>query len=119
MNNKEFAEQLENRTIQFAIKIIKLSSSIPYNSENKVIKNQISKSGTSIGANYREANRARSKADFVNKIRICESEASETLYWLEIIFNLKITGSVALNLVTAEAKEILAIFTTISYKLKL
>jgi four helix bundle protein len=50
-----------------------------------VIKNQITKSGTSIGANYREANRARSKADFRNKIKICESEASETVYWLELI----------------------------------
>ena len=50
-----------------------------------MIRNQLTKAGTSIGANYREANRARSKADFRNKISICEGEASETKYWLEIM----------------------------------
>jgi len=58
---------------------------IPLSQESKVIKNQLTKSGTSMGANYREANRSRSKADFKSKIRICESEVSETQYWLEII----------------------------------
>ena len=53
------------------------------------MKTQLTKAGTSIGANYREANRSRSKADFRNKIEICESEASETEYWLEIILDLK------------------------------
>jgi len=85
MNNKEFGKELEKRTKTFAISIIKLSSSLPYTPEGKVIRNQITKSGTSIGANYREANRARSKAVFTNKIKISESEASETVFWLEII----------------------------------
>ncbi len=85
MDNKEFGKVLEARTKQFAIKIIKLSGNIPSSSEGKVIKNQITKSGTSIGANYREANRSRSKADFSNKIKICEGEANETVYWLELI----------------------------------
>ena len=53
-----------------------------------MIKYQLTKSGTSIGTNYREANRSRSKADFANKIKICENEASETVYWLEIITDL-------------------------------
>jgi four helix bundle protein len=65
-----------------------LSASLPDTPEARVIRNQITKSGTSIGANYREANRARSKADFKNKIKICESEASETQYWLEMISEL-------------------------------
>jgi four helix bundle protein len=77
MENKEFSKQLEIRTKNFAIQIIILSTIIPNTLESKVIKYQITKSGTSIGANYREANRAKSKADFINKIRICESEASE------------------------------------------
>lgn len=77
MDNKEFSKQLELRTKQFAISIIKLSTSLSNMVECNVIKNQITKSGTSIGANYREANRSRSKADFKNKISICESEASE------------------------------------------
>ncbi|MCP3931954.1 MAG: four helix bundle protein [Bacteroidetes bacterium] len=89
MENKEFGKQLEIRTKKFAISIIKLSISLPNTREGKVIKNQLTKSGTSVGANYREANRARSKADFRNKIKISESEASETVYWLEIIKELK------------------------------
>jgi len=69
MKNKEFSKQLEKRTKDFAISIIKLSVELPFSSEGKVLKNQITKSGTSIGANYREANRSRSKADFKNKIK--------------------------------------------------
>lgn len=89
MENKEFAKQLEKRTKTFAIRIIKMSSILPNTPEGRVIRNQITKSGTSVGANYREANRSRSKADFSNKISIAESEASETVYWLEIIEELK------------------------------
>jgi four helix bundle protein len=79
MDNKEFAKQLEKRTREFAVRIIRLSSTLPNAPEARVIRSQITKSGTSIGANYREANRARSKADFKNKIKICESEASKTI----------------------------------------
>ena len=85
MNNKEFAKALEKRTRKFAVNIIRLSAKLPNTPEGKVVKNQITKSGTSIGANYRESNRSRSKADFRNKIKICTSEASETQYWLEVI----------------------------------
>ncbi len=85
MNNKEFSKILERRTRAFAFKILKLSSSLPNTPEGKIIRYQLSKSGTSIGANYREANRSRSKADFTNKIRICEGESSETVFWLELI----------------------------------
>ncbi len=88
MDNKEFSKKLESRTKQFAISIIRLSVSLPRTEEAKVIRNQITKSGTSIGANYREANRSRSKADFSNKIKICESEASETSYWIELIMEM-------------------------------
>jgi len=70
MQNKEFSKKHEQRTRQFALKIIKLSCSFPDYPEGRVIRHQITKSGTSIGANYREANRARSKADFANKIKI-------------------------------------------------
>jgi four helix bundle protein len=64
MDNKEFSQTLEKRTRLFAVSIINLSALLPNTQEGKVIKNQITKSGTSIGANYREANRSRSKADF-------------------------------------------------------
>ena len=119
MENKEFSKQLEKRTKNFAINIIKLSVTIPSTSEGKVIKNQVTKSGTSIGANYREANRARSKADFKNKIKICESEASETVYWLEIIDSLKWLETNKIELTIKEASELVAIFTSIGKKLKL
>lgn len=85
MGRKEFAKDLEKRTRKFAVGIICLSTTLPNTPEGRVIRNQITKSGTSIGANYREANRSRSKADFRNKIKICESDASETQFWLEVI----------------------------------
>ena len=118
MNNKEFAKQLEARTKKFAIEIIKLSTSLPDTPEGKVVKYQITKSGTSIGANYREANRSRSIADFNNKIAICESEASETAYWLEIINELRWTTNNNVQLNLTEANELIAIFTSIGNKLK-
>lgn len=119
MDNKEFGIQLEKRTKKFAIDVIKLSSSLPVTAEGKVIKNQLTKSGTSIGANYREANRSRSKADFLNKIRICESEASETIYWLEILKDLDWIGIKKIELIISEVNELLAIFTSIGKNLKL
>ena len=119
MDNKEFSKQLEDRTKKFAISIIRISASLPDLTECRVIRNQITKSGTSIGANYREANRARSKPDFINKIKICESEASETIFWLEIIEDLNWINTQKTESIISEANEILAIFTSIGKKLKL
>ena len=110
MDNKEFGIKLEKRTGKFAFLIVKLSGSLPKSSEGNVIRNQITKSGTSIGANYREANRARSKADFSNRIKICESETSETIYWLNLIDDLKWADSTKLKFLISEANEFLAIF---------
>jgi four helix bundle protein len=119
MENKEFSKKLEKRTKAFAIMIIRLSTNLPNTIEGKIIRNQLTKSGTSIGANYREANRARSKADFKNKIKICESEANETCYWLEIISDLTWLEFQLLEPVLTEANELLAIFTSIGKNLKL
>jgi len=118
MDNKEFGRQLENRTKKFAISVIRLSSSIPGTTEGRVIRNQFTKSGTSIGANYREANRARSKADFFSKIKICESESSETAYWLEIIHELNWIEKSRTEELLAETNELLAIFTATGKTLK-
>jgi len=117
INNKEFAKELEKRTRKFAARIIYLSSQLPNSPEGKVIRNQITKSGTSIGANYREANRARSNADFKNKIKICGSEASETQYWLEVIAEAELLSWEHIRLDYEECSELLAIFTSISIKL--
>jgi len=118
MQNKEFGKLLEMRTKKFAISIIRLSSDLPQNVEGKVIRNQITKSGTSIGANYREANRSRSKPDFGNKISICESESSETGYWLEIIDEMNWVEKQKIDPVQNESNELLAIFTSIGKNLK-
>ncbi len=113
MDNKEFGRKLEKRTREFAVRIIRLSVKLPNTPEGKVVRNQLTKAGTSIGANYREANRARSKADFRNKISICESEASETQYWLEIIRDMKWISRDYLEPEWKECGELLAIFTSI------
>jgi four helix bundle protein len=113
---KKFGRDLEERTRRFAVLIIKLAVGLPANIEANVIRNQIVKSGTSIGANYREANRSRSRADFRNKIRICESEAGETQYWLEIINGMNWPAKDKWQEAFVECGELLAIFTTIARK---
>ena len=113
MDNKDFAQKLEARTRQFAVTVIRLSSRLPRTPEGQVVKNQITKAGTSIGANYREANRARSKPDFRNKIKICESEASETQYWLELISDMGWLPEDEIEPVFNECSELLALFTSI------
>ena len=113
MKDKEFSKKLESRTKKFAVSIIRLSSGLPKTPEGLVVRNQITKSGTSIGANYREANRARSRADFKNKIKICESEASETQYWIEVIVMAKWLSREQVKSEYDECSELLAIFTSI------
>jgi four helix bundle protein len=68
VENKEFGKALEARTLKFAVSIIKLAARLPNSPEGKAVRTQITKSGTSPGANYREANRSRSKADFKSRI---------------------------------------------------
>ncbi len=113
MDNKDFSKKLEERTKKFAVRIIQLSRALPNTPEGLVVRNQITKSGTSVGANYREANRARSRADFKNKIKICESEASETQYWIEIILDVGWLTLKKVKDVQDECNELLAIFTSI------
>ena len=113
MDNKEFSKDLEKRTREFAIAIIHLSTKLPSTPEGMVIRNQITKSGTSVGANYREANRAKSRADFKNKIKLCESEGTETQYWLEVITGVKLLPWKDVKPDYDECSELLAIFTTI------
>jgi four helix bundle protein len=116
MHNRQFSRELEKRTREFAVRIIRLATNLPNTPEGRVIRNQITKSATSIGANYHEANRARSKADFKNKIEICESEASETKYWMEIISDLQWLKPGQFENEFIECTELLAIFTSIGKK---
>ena len=76
---------LKDRTKQFSLRVIKLSSSLPNTLAAQVIGRQLVKSGTSVGANYRAACRARSRAEFTAKLGIVEEEADESAFWMEII----------------------------------
>ena len=116
MDIRDFAKELEKRTLEFAIQIVRLSTTLPNTPEAKVVRNQITKCGTSIGANYREANRSRSKADFRNKITICEAEASETQYWMEVIVEMGWKSYDQVKSEYKECSELLAIFTSIGKK---
>lgn len=96
--------------------MIRLSGKLPNSIECKVIRNQVTKAGTSVGANYREANRSRSKADFKSRIRTCESEASEAQYWLQIITEAEFAPQSDVKPIYDECSELLAIFTAIGRK---
>ncbi len=78
-------QDLRKRTKDFALRIVKLYSALPKSSVAQVLGKQILRSGTSVGAQYREACRAKSNADFVNRIEGALQELDETLYWLELI----------------------------------
>ncbi|HOZ30372.1 MAG TPA: four helix bundle protein [Bacteroidales bacterium] len=118
MTNKEFAKKLEKRTIDFAIMILNLCAKLPDTTEAKIVRYQLAKAGTSVGANYREANWGRSKADFKSRIGISESESSESAYWLEIISRMKWLEENEVIPALTEAKELLAIFTSIGNNTK-
>ena len=113
MSNKEFSINLENRTKKFAVAIIQLCNQFKSVPAAKVIGYQIIKSATSIGANYREANRPVSKADFKNKVSICVKEAAETQYWLELLIEANLSDEQSLQKLHKECSELLALFTSI------
>ena len=117
MTNKEFAKKLEKRTRQFAVRIIKLSQKLPNSPEARVIRTQITEAATSVGANYREANRARSKADFRNKMQISEGECSETQFWQQVIIDTEMLTWKEVKPEYDEASELLAIFTSALHSL--
>ena len=96
----------------FAVRIIELTRFLQEEKHEKVLSQQILRSGTSIGANARERKNAQSKADFVNKLSIALKEADETQYWLEILYESKIIEQKQFNLLNEELKEIIAIITS-------
>jgi four helix bundle protein len=110
-------KDLEQRTKRFGLAVIRFCSSLPRTREADVLGKQLLRSATSIGANYREANRGVSRADFANKIGTVQKEASETQYWLELLIESEIAKKRAVML-HKEATELLAIFTSIGKKLK-
>ncbi|MBA4311276.1 MAG: four helix bundle protein [Chlorobiaceae bacterium] len=104
------AEQLKERTKQFAIRIVNLFRSLPKEEEARIIGKQLIRSGTSVAANYRAACRARSKAEFISKMGIVVEEADETVLWLELLIDTKIIKKEKMSNILLEANELLAIF---------
>lgn len=103
------AEQMKLRTKAYAIRIVSLVEALPNTRTCSRLGQQLLDAGTSVGANYRAACRAKSRADFINKLRIVEEECDETLYWMEVLIE---TGNLKASRVQdlmSEGKQILAI----------
>lgn len=116
--NSEQPQDLRTRTTDFALRIIKLYTSLPKSTEAQVMGKQVLRSGTSIGAHYREGHRAKSDADIVNKFETALQELDETDYWLELLVKAQILPAQKVNPLRKETSELLAIFTTIVTKIK-
>jgi four helix bundle protein len=112
MQNEE--KDLAARTKNFARRIIRLYAALPKETVAQVLGRQVLRSGTSVGANYREANRSRSKAEFISKVGDCLKEADETAYWLELLADEKIVSKNRLEPLLQETNELIAILVTIS-----
>lgn len=104
-------QQLKDRTKKFAIETILTLRKLPKNVENEVISKQLIKSSTSVAANYRATCRSKSKADFINKIKIVEEEADESSFWMEVITEIDSSQSKNFKSLLNEAGELTAIFT--------
>lgn len=110
--------ELEKRTKQFALRVIAFVATLPPTKACAIIEYQLVKAGTAVGANYREANRAESRADFIHKIGIVEKEASETCFWLELCDEAVFGNVTQRNRLLKESRELLAIFTSIGRSTK-
>jgi four helix bundle protein len=108
------ADELRTSTKKFGLRVIKLVDSLPSTQTGRVIGNQMLRSALSVGANYRAACRARSKADFISKVGIAIEEADETLYWMEMLEEAGLVPKENLKLLTQEANELVAILTASS-----
>ncbi len=107
-------EELKKRTKQFGLRCIKVVESLPNTRTGEVLGKQLVRSATSVGANYRSACRAQSKAHFVSKIAIVVEEADESLYWLEMIVEAALLPESKLKDLLKEGDEIVAILTAAS-----
>ena len=101
--------ELLTRTKAFALRILKLVDHLPQTTSGRAIGNQLVRSGTSVGANYRAGCRARSRAEFAAKLGTVLEEADESLYWLELISEGKLIAESKLSLLLKEAAELTAI----------
>ena len=103
--------ELKARTKQFGLRVINLVDPLPKTTAGRAIGNQLVRSGTSVGANYRAACRSRSKAEFVAKIGIVAEESDESAFWLELIMDANLLKMELVAALRREAEELTAIFT--------
>ena len=103
------SEQMKARTKAFANRVVRLWESLPNNWVAKTLGSQLLRSGTSVGANYRAVCRAKSRPDFINKLRIVEEECDESLFWMELLADNGLVKAARLADLMQEADEILAI----------
>jgi len=103
--------ELKPRTKVFGLRVFKLVEALPKNLQGRAIGNQLVRSGTSVGANYRAACRARSRAEFISRLGVVEEEADESAYWMEMIIEAELVKPTLVKSLLAEANEIVAILT--------
>ncbi len=107
---KDGRQDLRARTKDFALRVVRLYAALPKTVEAQVLGKQVLRSGTSVGAHYREASRAKSDADFISKIEGGLQEIEETTYWLELIADAGILTETQVKALLAEANELTAMF---------
>ena len=109
-------QDLRERTKNLALRIVRMYSALPKTAVAQVLGKQLLRSGTSVGANYREAYRARSDAEFVAKMGLCRQELEESAYWLELLAESDTIPANKLSALQDEVDQLTAIFTTIIKK---
>ena len=114
----ERPEDLKLRTKKFALRIVRLYVALPKKTEAQVLGKQLLRSGTSVGAQYREAQRAKSDADFINKVEGALQELEESGYWLELLADTEIVPVTRLAPLLKETDELTAILVTIVRRTK-
>jgi four helix bundle protein len=102
-------DEMKRRTKDYANRIVKLCSVLQDGWIAQTLGKQLLRSGTSVGANYRAVCRAKSNADFINKLRVVEEECDESLFWMELLAENKLIGAARLTNLMQEGNEILAI----------
>lgn len=112
MNKLEFGIQMQRRTKQFAISIVKFFSTLRRTDEGRVLGRQLLRSGTSVAANYRAACRAKSSADFISKLGTAVEEADESLFWIELLEEAGVCTPANIISAKNEADELLRILAT-------
>src|SRR5262245_34917301 len=111
-DTEEHMQDMKGRTKAFALRVIRLYTALPKTTEAQVIGKQVLRSGTSVGAHYREASRAKSDADFISKMEGGLQELEETTYWLELLGEAGIVNADQLQPLHDEASELIAIMVT-------